>query len=429
MFSPKNNGFSADLLKAVREATAKGPMPRNPKEVEEAKQIAEVKMESKKDFEERQKNLVAGSAQRASDPERLKRMMQIPGYSEAIALAHKTVAKLNKEEFEQIDEISAKLKAAYTKKSKRDEALYRTMSRMKTQQVSDKAAGIKNTTYSAPHIKLQDKEHLAMFKARKATYDWKANKRKEGQRRAAEEFDLSVEEKTDWLAVAREKIGGEKDAMKKKRATARNAMARNAMGSIPKTPQQKALAAKSGHPGRITQGDVVKARMGEELELDEAKKLIHAFTHGDHTAKVYRDAEYNEYQVHHFKNGKHMGEGPVSFHDHKDDAMGTAAAEAKKWGKINEEEVQQVSEDMEENLRIAREKAAARKARIARRLGKPADDEKPKPESSKRTVTGSYGKSYHPSEDRPTQESVQVDSLFSEDELLAIDAAAAKFKQ
>ena len=169
--------------------------------------------------------------------------------------------------------------------------------------------------------------------------------------------------------------------------------------------------------------------MGEELELDEAKKLIHAFTHGDHTAKVYRDAEYNEYQVHHFKNGKHMGEGPVSFHDHKDDAMGTAAAEAKKWGKINEEEVQQVSEDMEENLRIAREKAAARKARIARRLGKPADDEKPKPESSKRTVTGSYGKSYHPSEDRPTQESVQVDSLFSEDELLAIDAAAAKFKQ
>ena len=36
MFSPKNNGFSAELLKAVREATAKGPAPRNPQEVEEA---------------------------------------------------------------------------------------------------------------------------------------------------------------------------------------------------------------------------------------------------------------------------------------------------------------------------------------------------------------------------------------------------------
>jgi len=36
MFSQNNNGFSADLLKAVREATAKGPAPRNPREVEEA---------------------------------------------------------------------------------------------------------------------------------------------------------------------------------------------------------------------------------------------------------------------------------------------------------------------------------------------------------------------------------------------------------
>ena len=36
MFSQKNNGFSDDLLKAVREATTKGPAPRNPREVEEA---------------------------------------------------------------------------------------------------------------------------------------------------------------------------------------------------------------------------------------------------------------------------------------------------------------------------------------------------------------------------------------------------------
>ena len=40
MFSPKNNGFTEGLLKAVREAVAKGPAPRNPAEIEEAKKNA-----------------------------------------------------------------------------------------------------------------------------------------------------------------------------------------------------------------------------------------------------------------------------------------------------------------------------------------------------------------------------------------------------
>ena len=44
-------------------------------------------------------------------------------------------------------------------------------------------------------------------------------------------------------------------------------------GSMPKTPKEKELAAKHGHPGRITYGDVLKARgvkMKEEVEFEES---------------------------------------------------------------------------------------------------------------------------------------------------------------
>lgn len=63
----------------------------------------------------------------------------------------------------------------------------------------------------------------------------------------------------------------------------------------------------------------------EQVErIDEAKRIISVHGSGKHTAKVYRDPEWEEYQVHHFENGKHMGEGPVSYHDDKEDAQSTA---------------------------------------------------------------------------------------------------------
>jgi hypothetical protein len=75
----------------------------------------------------------------------------------------------------------------------------------------------------------------------------------------------------------------------------------------------------------------------EEVELEEAKKIISKHGDGVHTAKVYRDPEYNEYQVHYFKNGKHMGEDPVSYHDDKDDAQNTAEHEVKRMNaRVNE---------------------------------------------------------------------------------------------
>lgn len=48
--------------------------------------------------------------------------------------------------------------------------------------------------------------------------------------------------------------------------------------------------------------------------------------HG-HTAEVRFSPEYSEYQVHHYKDGKHVGEKSVSYHGDKQDAIDTAKFE------------------------------------------------------------------------------------------------------
>lgn len=57
---------------------------------EEVEQIDEVKKESKKDFDERQKRLAAASNETAKDSKRLERLSKIPGYTAAMNLAKKT---------------------------------------------------------------------------------------------------------------------------------------------------------------------------------------------------------------------------------------------------------------------------------------------------------------------------------------------------
>lgn len=66
----------------------------------------------------------------------------------------------------------------------------------------------------------------------------------------------------------------------------------------------------------------------DEDTLIEGKKLIHKHEpEGSiHTAKVYYNSDDKEYQTHFYKNGKHMGEGPVNYTDNKEDAIGTAKA-------------------------------------------------------------------------------------------------------
>jgi hypothetical protein len=92
----------------------------------------------------------------------------------------------------------------------------------------------------------------------------------------------------------------------------------------------------------------------KEESLTAGKRLISKHGEGEHTTRVYKDTEYNEYQVHHFKDGKHMGEGPVSYHDDKEDAQSTAEHSLKKrMG----EEVEQIDELSTNTLKSYHNKA------------------------------------------------------------------------
>lgn len=99
----------------------------------------------------------------------------------------------------------------------------------------------------------------------------------------------------------------------------------------------------------------VSKMKNEVLELEEAAsptagtKLVskHEGKDGYH-AEIRHNKDWGEYQVHHYHNGKHLGEGPVSYHDDKADAKETAAWCVKnncvKDGKVVTEEVEQIDE-------------------------------------------------------------------------------------
>jgi hypothetical protein len=77
--------------------------------------------------------------------------------------------------------------------------------------------------------------------------------------------------------------------------------------------------------------------VSEDVALEEGRKpspitgtrkiASYEGDHG-HTAEVRHSREYNEYQVHHYKNGVHQGEGPISYHgDDKEEAHDNAKYE------------------------------------------------------------------------------------------------------
>jgi hypothetical protein len=84
-------------------------------------ELDEANTESKKEFVARQARLAAAGAETAKDPERLKRMMKIPGYAAAMGLAKKTT----KEEVEELDELSKSTLGSYAKKASRDATIMR----------------------------------------------------------------------------------------------------------------------------------------------------------------------------------------------------------------------------------------------------------------------------------------------------------------
>lgn len=69
---------------------------------------------------------------------------------------------------------------------------------------------------------------------------------------------------------------------------------------------------------------VVEEGVVNEESLTAGKRLISKHGDGVHTAKVYHDKDYNEYQAHFYKHGKHMGEGPVYYTDDKKEAQDNA---------------------------------------------------------------------------------------------------------
>ena len=80
--------------------------------------------------------------------------------------------------------------------------------------------------------------------------------------------------------------------------------------------------------------------------LDEATsptagtRLVKKYGNDANRAEVRYNSDYQEFQVHHYKDGKHMGEGPVSYHgDDKEDAHDTAKAAVEKRSKVNEEQL------------------------------------------------------------------------------------------
>lgn len=104
--------------------------------------------------------------------------------------------------------------------------------------------------------------------------------------------------------------------------------------------------------GRNLRKEAMLSKYGllEKAEsLTKGKRLISTHTaDGGMTFKVYKDPDY-DFQVHHYKDGKHMGEGPVSYHDDKEDATDTAKYLVRQHNKKNEE-----VEHLGERVNIAR---------------------------------------------------------------------------
>lgn len=82
----------------------------------------------------------------------------------------------------------------------------------------------------------------------------------------------------------------------------------------------------------------IKENLNEAQSPTAGTRLVKKYGSDEHRAEVRYNPDYQEYQVHHYKDGKHMGEGPVSYHgDDKQDAHDTAKSEADKRSAVKED--------------------------------------------------------------------------------------------
>ena len=104
----KEDGAEDDKYYTVKreDGTMKKMAPEDMTKInEDVEPVDEANKETKKEFQSRQERLSAAHDQTQKDPERMKKLMKVPGYSAAMTLAQKTTQK---EEVEQIDEYDSK---------------------------------------------------------------------------------------------------------------------------------------------------------------------------------------------------------------------------------------------------------------------------------------------------------------------------------
>jgi len=130
------------------------------------------------------------------------------------------------------------------------------------------------------------------------------------------------------------------------------------------SPKQKKIAKVSGDPNKIDAADFVDLRAGKQVKEarqespTKGTKKVASYGDQSRSAEVRYNPEYQEYSVHHYKNGSHMGEGPVSYHGgDKEDAHNTAKHSLKNM----KEEAESVEEAT----------LSAKAARHGKDIGKP----------------------------------------------------------
>jgi hypothetical protein len=109
--------------------------------------------------------------------------------------------------------------------------------------------------------------------------------------------------------------------------------------------------------GKVSEG----MEYDESTEIEEVgtsgfgnsgtKKLVKRLGNpGDtYTAKVYWGPEWQEYEVHFYKNDKHMGEGPLYFTSDKDDAISTAEHAIDSYNNKEKSENYMVNDEADES--------------------------------------------------------------------------------
>jgi hypothetical protein len=74
-----------------------------------------------------------------------------------------------------------------------------------------------------------------------------------------------------------------------------------------------------------------EGKSGNQWPISESVKIVSKHGDGKHTAKVYKDSDWDEYRVKFFKDGKHVGEDGDYHTDDLDDAKSTAESQIKRY--------------------------------------------------------------------------------------------------